>query len=100
MLKVTTKHGTYYLIDFEKNRALRIKGPYSHEIIPDDIWFAFVDIRAFDRNVGNFVEGLREGIQIGYSMYFQLRSYERVPWIITSDVVSIEEVEEDVRSGI
>jgi len=94
MLKVTTKNGTYYLIDFEKNRALRIKGQYSHEIIPNDIWFAFVDVCAFDRNVGDFVEGLREGIQIGYSMYFRLRSYERIPWILTSDVVSIEEVED------
>lgn len=100
MLKVTTKHGTYYFIDFEKNRALRIRGPYSHEIIPDDVWFAFSDVCTFDRNTGDFVEGLSQGIHIGYSMYFKLRSNEKAPWIITSNVVSIEEVEEDVRSGI
>lgn len=97
MLKVITKHGTYYLIDFEKNRALRVKGLHSHEIIPNNVWFAFSDVCSFDRNFdGNFIDALKEGIHIGYSMYFQLRSYERTPWIITSDVVSMEEVNDEV----
>ena len=95
MIKAITSHGTYYLIDFERNRALRVKGPHSHEIIPNDVWFAFADVCAFDRNVGDFAEGLEEGIHIGYSIYFRLRSFERVPWILTSAVVSIEEVEDE-----
>jgi hypothetical protein len=100
MFKVTTKHGTYYLIDFEKNRALRVRGPYSHEIIRDNVWFAFSSVFAFDRDAKEPEDRDKGDIQIGHSMYFNLRSFERISWIISSEVVSIEEVEEDVHSGI
>ena len=99
MIKAITQHGTYYLIDFEKNRALRVKGAYSHEIIPNNVWFAFIDVSSFDRDSGQLEENSGGLIQIGKSMYFQLRSFERIPWILTSDVVSIEEVE-DVYSRV
>jgi hypothetical protein len=99
MIKAITQHGTYYLIDFEKNRALRVKGPYSHEIIPNNVWFAFLCVSPFDRDSGQLEESLSGSIEIGKSMYFQLRSFERTPWILTSNVVSIEEVE-DVYSRI
>lgn len=99
MIKVITQHGTYYLIDFEKNRALRVKGPYSHEIIPNNVWFSFLDIYPFDRESGQLQENLKGSIEIGHSMYFVLGNSERTKWILTSDVVSIEEVE-DVHSGI
>ena len=95
MIKAITSHGTYYLIDFEKNRALRVKGAHSHEIIPNDVWFAFSDVFAFDRDAEQFEDGIKGEIQVGYSMYFLLRSFERVPWILTSAVVSIEEVEDE-----
>lgn len=95
MIKATTQHGTYYLIDFEKNRALRMKGPYSHEIIKSGVWFAFSNVFAYDINAENFEDGIRGPIEIGYSMYFSLRSYERIPWIRTSTVVSIEEIEDE-----
>ena len=94
MIKAITSHGTYYLIDFEKNRALRVKGLYSHEIIPNNVWFAFSDVFAFYRDAEQFEDGIKGEIQVGYSMYFLLRSFERVPWILTSAVVSIEEVED------
>jgi hypothetical protein len=96
MIKVITKHGTYYLIDFKKNRALRVKGPYSHEIIPNNVWFAFSSVCAFDRNADELEDKIKGEIQVGYSMYFQLRSFERVPWIITSDVASMQEVDNEV----
>lgn len=99
MIKAITQHGTYYLIDFEKNRALRVKGPYSHEIIPNNVWFAFLNVFPFDRDSGQLEEDLSGSIEIGKSMYFQLRSFERTPWILTSNVVSIEEVE-DVYSRV
>lgn len=95
MIKATTQHGTYYLIDFEKNRALRVKGPFSHEIIPDDTWFAFSSVSAFDREAEEIYDALEGDIKIGSSIYFQLRSFERVPWILTSAVVSIEEIEDE-----
>lgn len=96
MKKVTTKHGTYYLIDFEKNRALRVRGPYSHEIIRDNIWFAFSSVFAFDRDAEKPEDKIKGDIQVGCSMYFNLRSFERISWIISSEVVSIEEVEDEL----
>ena len=95
MKKVTTKHGTYYLIDLDKGRALRVKGEHGYEFIKDNTWFALIDVFAFDRNAKDFEDAMKGEIQVGYSMYFRLRSFERIPWILSSIVVSIEEVEDN-----
>jgi len=93
MIKVTTQNSTYYLIDMENQCAKRVRGEQSrNEMRSDGEWFDFFLVEAFDRYA------LERGgdIQIGKSMYFLLRGLRDYDWRISTDVVSIEEIEEDI----
>jgi hypothetical protein len=92
MLKVTTQHGTYYLIDMENKRAKRVRVESPNEMLSDGEWFYFLSVEAFDRY------SLERGgdIQIGKSMYFLLRGLREYDWRISTDVVSIEQLDQDV----
>lgn len=93
MIKVTTQNSTYYIIDMENQCAKRVRGEQSrNEMRSDGEWFDFFLVEAFDRYA------LERGgdIQIGKSMYFLLRGLRDYDWRISTDVVSIEEIEEDI----
>ena len=92
MLKVITQHGTYYLIDMENKRAKRVRVESPNEMLSDGEWFYFLSVEAFDRY--NLEHG--GDIQIGKSMYFLLRGLREYDWRISTDVVSIEEADEDL----
>jgi len=94
MLKVTTTHGTYYLIDLVKDRALRIKGEDRREFIADNIWFSFSKIRAYDHTAKE-EDRFKEGIHEGYPMFFNLVGHIDYDWIISSPVTQVEEVEDE-----
>ena len=92
MFKAITQHGTYYLIDMENKRAKRVRGESPNEMHSDGEWFYFLSVEAFDRY--NLERG--GDIQIGKSMYFLLRGLREYDWRISTDVVSIEQVDQDV----
>lgn len=89
MIKATTEHGTYYLIDLETGVAQRIKGEDRNEMYGDGDWFEFSSVSAYDRETMESVEG---GIQVGYSMFFWLRGPRYYDWRISTDVTSIKEI--------
>jgi hypothetical protein len=92
MIKVTTQHGTYYLIDMENKRAKRVRGESPNKMLSDGEWFQFFLVEAFDRDTLE-----HEGdIEVGKSMYFWLRGLRDYDWRISTDVVSIEQVDHDV----
>jgi len=92
MIKVTTQHGTYYLIDMENKRAKRVRVESPNEMLSDGEWFYFLSVEAFDRY--NLEHG--GDIQIGKSMYFWMRGLLDYDWRISTDVISIEQVDQDV----
>lgn len=88
MIKATTSHGTYYIIDQDNNRAMRVKGEGRNAMWADDDWFDYVDIYPFDYKKFAVVDGdIREGV----SMFFLL-THAPHDYRISTDVVSIEEV--------
>jgi len=92
MIKVTTQHGTYYLIDMENKRAKRVRVESPNEMLSDGEWFYFLSVEAFDRyNLEHDGD-----IQIGKSMYFWMRGLLDYDWRISTDVISIEQVDQDV----
>lgn len=88
MLKVTTSHGTYYVIDMENHKAKRVKGEGRNEMYGDSDWFQFNSVNAYDyetqKNIGP--------IQVGYPMFFTLHRHDRYDWRSSTTVVSIEEM--------
>lgn len=85
MIKVTTSHGTYYLIDHENNRAKRVKAEGRGDMYGDGEWFDYASVNAL---VDNFVDG---EVEIGKPMSFVLTGPRNYDWITTTNVVSIEE---------
>jgi hypothetical protein len=90
MIKVTTEHGTQYLIEFENARAMRI--PSTGNIMTDDeSWFEFSHVHAFDRETMEHIYD--EPYIIGKSLFFDMigrpRDYD---WKISTNVVSVEEM--------
>ena len=89
MIKATTEHGTYYLIDRDNNRAKRIKGEGRNSMYHDDEWWDFKYVEAIDRN-DKFVCG---DIRVGAAMLF-VTGRGMYDWRISTTVVSLEEVSE------
>jgi hypothetical protein len=87
MLKVTTEHGTYYLIDLEKGRAKRVKGDGRNDMYGDNEWFEFSTIHSYSRDTQTH----GSDIEVGKDMYFLLRGPREYDWRISTEVVSIEE---------
>ena len=91
MIKATTSHGTYYLIDEENQSAMRVKAEGRNPMLRDNQWFRFSSVCPFDWDTKQRVEG---GIQVGKAMHFTLSNHKDYDWRITTDVVSIEEYDE------
>lgn len=81
MIKVTTSHGTYYLIDKENMRAMRVR-PENRQDVYQNVegWFSFYELI---------------GPEVGKPMLFYIEKTAHIPfdWQKSTDVVSIEEVE-------
>jgi hypothetical protein len=91
MIKATTEHGTYYLIDMKNLTAKRVPAADRGELLSDNQWFHFVGLTSFDRETQ---EHSLEPLELGKSLYFMMSAREQYDWRISTDIVSIEEVEE------
>jgi len=91
MIKATTEHGTYYLIDMKNLTAKRVPAADRGELLSDNQWFHFVGLTSFDRETQ---EHSLEPLELGKSLYFMMSTREQYDWRISTDIVSIEEVEE------
>jgi len=88
MIKATTQHGTYYLIDDENGRAKRVRGEFRNKMYGDSEWFDFIGYHPVDRS--NWTHG-ESGIEIGKAIFFYLpRPFG--DWRASTNVVSVEEV--------
>jgi hypothetical protein len=91
MIKATTEHGTYYLIDMKNLTAKRVPAADRGELLSDNQWFHFVGLTSFDRETQ---EHSLDPLELGKSLYFMMSTREQYDWRISTDIVSIEEVEE------
>jgi len=91
VIKATTEHGTYYLIDMKNLTAKRVPAADRGELLSDNQWFYFVGLTSFDRETQ---EHSLEPLELGKSLYFMMSTREQYDWRISTDIVSIEEVEE------
>lgn len=89
MIKITTEHGTSYLIDSDNNKAKRTPGGTNY-MKDDGSWFMFREILVYDRKAGS-VENSSD-IVIGKSVYFDIVGSPYYDWKITSNVIKIEEI--------
>lgn len=96
MIKVTTSHGTYYLIDEENQLAMRVKAEDRNPMHGDSQWFRFVSYYPWDWEQGKIVEG---GIQEGKGIYFSLTGHAYYDWRISTSVVSIEDYDDSDSSS-
>ena len=96
MLKVTTSHGTYYLIDEDSKRAMRVRGEGRNDMGDDGEWFDYWDMQTYDydKYLNNKSPLTSEGIVVGKSIFFYLtRPFGG--YRISTDVVSIERIEDE-----
>ena len=89
MIKATTEHGTYYLIDNKSGKAMRVKAEDRNDMYDDGEWFDFLYYCSVDRDKWKY--GDNGEIEIGKSIFFAL-SRPFGDWRISTDVVSVEEV--------
>lgn len=89
MIKVTTVHGTQYLIEFENARAMRIPSG-GNAMTDDESWFEFADVHAYDRETNTHI--YEEPYIIGKAMFFYLTGPRDYDWKISTNIVSVEEV--------
>jgi len=94
MIKVTTRHGTYYIIDKENQIAKRVKGDERNEMYGDEEWFEFSSVHSYVRETNTH----GDDIEIGKDMYFFLRGPRYYDWRISTTVTSIEEVVDNYPS--
>lgn len=80
MIKVTTSHGTYYLIDENNHRAKRFPAIDRGELLTDNDWFNFSSW---------------SGVKVGETMHFNIIGHSFYDWQRTSPVVSVEDVEDE-----
>lgn len=89
MLKVTTKHGTYYLIDDYAGKAMRVKGRDRNDMDYDGEWFDFIYYCSVDRDKWSY--GDDGEIEIGKAIFFSVpRPFGG--WRVSTDVVSVEQI--------
>lgn len=92
MIKATTEHGTYYLIDDENAKAMRIKAEDRNDMDGDGDWFDFIYYTSVDRSEWSYGEDGE--IEIGKAIFFSVpRSFGG--WRVSTGVVSVEEVNEN-----
>jgi hypothetical protein len=92
-IKATTQHGTFYLIDDEANRAVRVKAENRNDMYGDSEWFDFKYFCSYDRDT--IAYGDNGSLDIGKSIYFEVENHPQYDWRITTDVVSLEIVRDD-----
>ena len=92
MIKITTEHGTSYLIDTQNNKAKRTPGGVNY-MEDDDSWFNFRQILVYDREIGQ-VENDSD-ITLGKSVYFDMVGSPHYDWKITTNVIKIEEIDNE-----
>jgi hypothetical protein len=90
MKKITTKNGTYYLIDEDHRRAMRVRGEGRHEMSLDGDWFYYTSMGACDKNDNRIVSPP----VVGRPVFFNLTGHRDYDWRMTTTVRNIEEVEE------
>lgn len=88
MIKATTEHGTYYLIDLDTQLAMRVKADDRNDMSGDSQWFRFTSLSAWDWDAKEIVEG---GVQVGKAMYLTLSNHIDYDWRISTNVISIED---------
>lgn len=89
MIKATTQHGTYYIIDPENNRAKRVKGEGRNDMNGDSEWFDYTALMAL-------TDGVPQGkIEVGKAMYFILKGHSVWDWRSSTTVVSIEDYSDE-----
>lgn len=86
VLRVTTNSGATYVIDRANGRASRVNNDTAPEMLYDDKWFQFNQIRAHDPFTGQVVEDW-----IGARLYFGVINHPSWAWRLTTTVVSVEE---------
>jgi hypothetical protein len=88
MIKATTSHGTYYLIDEKNQLAMRVKSDGRNDMSGDSQWFRFTSLSAWDWDTKEIIEG---GVQVGKAMYLTLSNHKDYDWRISTNVISIED---------
>lgn len=96
MLKVTTQHGTYYLIDLYEGKAKRVKGEGRNDMYRDGEWFYFSWLDGIDFDNDCYTK--KHEIEIGKGIYFNVINHPNYTWRSTTRVVSIEEYDADNSS--
>ena len=84
MIKATTIHGTYYLIDEDNKRAIRVPPSNKKDVYANaEGWFSFYDWT---------------GVEVGDGMIFYLERTDHNPFDYqrSTVVVSIEEVDSPI----
>lgn len=77
--KVTTQHGTYYIVDLDNKQFKRVKADGRNELNGDNDWVPFI---------------ADSGINVGEPMFFEMFPSRRTggdSWRMTTLVSSIEE---------
>ena len=93
MLKAITKHGTYYLIDEDNKRAMRVRGEGRNDMGDDSEWFDYWDMQTYDydKYLSNESPLTSEDIVVGKAIFFYLTD-PYGGYRISTDVTAIEEV--------
>lgn len=89
-MKITTASGAVYVIDQERGRACRLVEPETPVMDYDGYWFDFSSMRG-TTDMHEFGD-----VEIGKRVYFTLRNHPQWDWRLTTDVVSIEEVDDEL----
>lgn len=92
LLKATTMHGTYYIIDTENKKAKRIKAENRQKMHGDNTWFSYSILTAYDRESNSVLES---DIEVGKSMYFMLTGPRDYDWRISTNIMSLEKITEE-----
>ena len=89
MIKATTSHGTYYIIDTENRRAKRVRAEGRGEMYGDAEWFDYQRLTTWpDSNAG------KSEVEVGKAILFTLSGHRFYDWRTTTKVVSIEEYDD------
>lgn len=86
MIKATTSHGTYYIIDTENKRAKRLRADGRGYMYGDGEWFDYQYLHTWDKGESGGSE-----IEIGKSIMFILNGHTVYDWRTTTKVTAIEE---------
>ena len=90
MLRVTTQHGTQYLIDTNNNKAMRVKADGRNDMYGDSDWFSYSYFCPLDRESLSY--GDHGTVEIGKSIYFVLSEHREYDWRMSTKVDSVEEI--------